>query len=146
MEQSQSILSQSPQETLALGQHVASRLRGGERVLLNGSLGAGKSVLVRGLAQGLGARTWLGSPTFSLVHEYDTKPALYHVDLYRLQPAEVMDLGLEEYCRTDSVLVVEWADRATQYLADLSSGPLLTIDIALSRSQARTLVLTGSIA
>ena len=128
------ILSRSPEETLELGRRLAGRLRGGELVALSGPLGAGKSVLARGIGDGLGVTRWRGSPTFVLVHEYQTVPALYHLDLYRLAAAEVEELGLEEYARPDAVLVVEWPERAPDGLASLQ--PRVRIDVELSHLSA----------
>lgn len=99
-----------------MGRYLATTLQGGDIVLLYGPIGAGKSVFARGIAEGLGADRWRGSPTFTLVHEYSTQPALYHLDLYRLSSGEVPDLGLEDYARPDAVMVVEWADRAQELL------------------------------
>ncbi len=115
-------------ETVALGRGLAGTLRGGDIVLLYGPIGAGKSVFARGLAEGLGAKRWRGSPTFTLVHEYPTQPPLYHLDLYRLSRDEVADLGLEEYARPDAVMVVEWADRAPEHLHDLG-GREIAVEI-----------------
>jgi tRNA threonylcarbamoyladenosine biosynthesis protein TsaE len=124
------ILSRSADETRQTGRRLGEAFRGGEVILLTGSLGAGKSVLAHGITEALGVREWRGSPTFTLVNEYATAPALYHVDLYRLSEAEVEDLGLEEYARSDSVMVVEWADRAPQLLASLAEGEPIWVDIS----------------
>lgn len=115
------VVTRSETETELLGERLGRTLRGGELVLLDGELGAGKSALARGMARGMGVERWRGSPTFNLVHEYRTEPALYHVDLYRLAPGEPEDLGLEEYARPDSVVVVEWAERWSEYLRGLGS-------------------------
>jgi tRNA threonylcarbamoyladenosine biosynthesis protein TsaE len=89
-------------------------------VLLSGPLGAGKTVFVRGLAEGLGIDPEdVSSPTFTLVHEYrGSAMTLYHADLYRLEPAAADDLGLEEMGAGDGVLVIEWPDRLTLPIAD----------------------------
>lgn len=81
-------------------------------VLLFGELGAGKTAFVRGLAQGLGVPAEeVSSPTFTLVQEYRGRTLpLYHVDLYRLSPAEADDLGLDALTQ-EGVMAVEWADR-----------------------------------
>ena len=82
-------------------------------MLLYGELGAGKTAFVRGLARGLGANPdEVSSPTFTLVQEYASpRSMLYHVDLYRLEPAEVDDLGLEELVSGDGIVAIEWAER-----------------------------------
>ena len=84
----------------------------GAVVLLYGELGAGKTAFVRGLAEGLGADpTEVSSPTFTLIQEYAGRLPLYHVDLYRLERAEVDDLGLDELEAGAGVVAIEWADR-----------------------------------
>jgi tRNA threonylcarbamoyladenosine biosynthesis protein TsaE len=105
------ILSRSDAETEAVGAALASRLAAGARVLLYGELGAGKTAFVRGLAAGLGIDPdEVSSPTFTLVQEYRGRLPLYHVDLYRLGPGEVDDLGLDALA-ADGVLAIEWAER-----------------------------------
>jgi tRNA threonylcarbamoyladenosine biosynthesis protein TsaE len=110
----QTLLTSSEEETTAAGERFASRLRPGDVVLLHGDLGAGKTAFVRGLATGLGAPPGdVSSPTFTLVQEYRGRLTLYHVDLYRLQPVEVGDLGLDELSEGNAVVAVEWAERWT---------------------------------
>jgi tRNA threonylcarbamoyladenosine biosynthesis protein TsaE len=88
-------------------------LSSGTVVLLYGDLGAGKTAFVRGMARGLGADSdEVSSPTFTIVQEYRGGPAvLYHVDLYRLAPAEVDDLGLDDMIASGGVVAIEWAER-----------------------------------
>jgi tRNA threonylcarbamoyladenosine biosynthesis protein TsaE len=110
----QTLLTSSEEETTAAGERFASRLSAGDVVLLHGDLGAGKTAFVRGLATGLGAPPGdVSSPTFTLVQEYRGRLTLYHVDLYRLQPVEVGDLGLDELSEGNAVVAVEWAERWT---------------------------------
>ena len=103
----------SEEETERVGEQLARTLRPGTVVLLYGELGAGKTALVRGLARGLGAPPDdVSSPTFTLIQEYSgTDVTLYHVDLYRLSPREVDELGLEELVAGDGIVAIEWADR-----------------------------------
>lgn len=106
------IASAREEDTRRAGADLAVRLRPGDAVLLEGELGAGKTVFVKGLAEGLGLEPdEVCSPSFALVHEYGPPgkpPVLLHADLYRL-PAEggpVEDLGL--FARGDAILAVEW--------------------------------------
>jgi tRNA threonylcarbamoyladenosine biosynthesis protein TsaE len=103
----------SEEETVAAGERLAGRLRAGDVVLLFGQLGAGKTAFVRGLARGLGASAdEVSSPTFTLIQEYaGGRATLYHVDLYRLEAAEIADLGLDELVSGDGIVAIEWADR-----------------------------------
>jgi tRNA threonylcarbamoyladenosine biosynthesis protein TsaE len=109
------ILTSSEEETSAAGERLAGRLSPGDVLLLYGDLGAGKTAFVRGLARGLGASPDdVSSPTFTLIQEYRGPVTLYHVDLYRLQPIEVSDLGLDELASGDASMAVEWAERWNQ--------------------------------
>ena len=103
----------SEEETMAAGSRLATRLTPGDVVLLYGDLGAGKTAFVRGMASAFGASPDdVSSPTFTLVQEYrGGRALLYHVDLYRLEPHEVDDLGLEEIAGEDGIVAVEWAER-----------------------------------
>jgi tRNA threonylcarbamoyladenosine biosynthesis protein TsaE len=107
------ISSRSETETAAAGRDLAARLGPGDVVLLTGDLGAGKTAFVRGLADGLGIDAGdVTSPTFTLIQEYaGGRLPLYHVDLYRLKPIEVDDLGLDELTNEGGVTAIEWPDR-----------------------------------
>jgi tRNA threonylcarbamoyladenosine biosynthesis protein TsaE len=101
----------SEAETAAIGGALAATLRPGMVVRVSGPLGAGKTAFVRGLAQGLGCDpSDVSSPTFTIVQEYPGPTRLQHVDLYRLSPAEVRDLALDDLL-DDAVMAVEWPDR-----------------------------------
>lgn len=133
------IQTHSAEETLEVGREIGERLSGGEIILLTGELGAGKSVLARGVAVALGIDHWRGSPTFALVHEYGSLPALIHVDLYRLAQDEVEELGLEEYAAPSTVLLVEWADRAAEFLARLPCTQCIHVELAHGPGDRREL-------
>jgi tRNA threonylcarbamoyladenosine biosynthesis protein TsaE len=96
-----------------LGARLGAVLRGGELVLLEGDLGAGKTAFTQGIAAGLQVPQVVSSPTFTLLKEYIGRLPLYHFDLYRLDdPLEIVDLGFEEYFSGAGVCVVEWANKA----------------------------------
>jgi tRNA threonylcarbamoyladenosine biosynthesis protein TsaE len=106
------IVTLSEEETAAAGERLANRLQPGEVVLLYGDLGAGKTAFVRGLAKGLGASADdVSSPTFTIIQEYRGPVTLQHVDLYRLTPSEVDDLGLDELADGTTIVAIEWAER-----------------------------------
>jgi tRNA threonylcarbamoyladenosine biosynthesis protein TsaE len=107
-----SISTTREEETAAAGERLAARVGPGDVILLYGELGAGKTAFVRGLARGLGASdSEVSSPTFTIIQEYTGRVPLYHVDLYRLEPKEVDDLGLDELVSGVGVVAIEWADR-----------------------------------
>ncbi|MSR64792.1 MAG: tRNA (adenosine(37)-N6)-threonylcarbamoyltransferase complex ATPase subunit type 1 TsaE [Verrucomicrobiae bacterium] len=107
----------SLEETSALGRRLASMLRPGDVVALDGELGAGKTALVKAIAAALGCTQSVTSPTFTIIHEYETILSVFHIDLYRLNTEqEAIDVGIEEYLRGDGVCLVEWAERIERLL------------------------------
>ena len=106
------VTTRTEDETGEAGRDFAQTLAPDAVILLTGELGAGKTAFVRGMAEGLGADPGaVSSPTFTLVQEYrGGRLPLFHVDLYRLKPAEVDDLGLDELT-VGGVLAIEWPDR-----------------------------------
>ena len=124
-----SVVTHSADETQDLGRRLGARLEAGDLCLLHGDLGAGKTTFTQGIAWGAGVTGYAHSPTFVLVHEYQGRITLYHLDLYRLDDAlEVHDLGTDEMLM-NGACVVEWADKApgvfpTEHLAvALGQGP-----------------------
>ncbi len=100
----------NPAETEALGRRLGELLRSRDVVALSGDLGAGKTVLARGIAAGVGASGYIASPTFTFIREYHGPLTVYHVDLYRIErPAQLDDLGLDEILDSEGVVVMEWA-------------------------------------
>lgn len=114
------VISKSPDETLALGEAWGREAQRGWVIGLTGNLGAGKTQLVKGIARGLGVEGRIASPTFALVNEYSTgRLPLFHLDLYRLDTAEqIAAAGLETYLiNPDGVTVVEWVEH---WLGDMA--------------------------
>jgi len=108
------VISNSPEETTELGRRLGSQLKGGEVIGICGPLGSGKTHLIKGIAAGAGAEDskQVNSPTFVIVKEYAGRLDIYHVDAYRLNSiAEFEMLGFDEYCRPQSVVLIEWADK-----------------------------------
>lgn len=113
-------------EMRAFGVRLGRLLKAGDWVALVGELGAGKTTLVSGIVEGIHPGQKGRSPTYVLVEIYGASPAVVHADLYRLRSAgEVETLGLADLAEEDSVVLVEWADRAPDHL------PAERLDIAL---------------
>jgi tRNA threonylcarbamoyladenosine biosynthesis protein TsaE len=112
-------LTTSAEETMQLGRELAGRVRPPQIVLLVGDLGSGKTTLAKGLIEGLGAARSddVLSPTFSLIHEYEGDPKVYHIDLYRLDRLpELETLGLEDLWAENAVVVMEWGEKFSMQL------------------------------
>jgi tRNA threonylcarbamoyladenosine biosynthesis protein TsaE len=111
------VCSRSADETRALGARLAAVLRPGDVVVLTGDLGAGKTVLAKGIADGIGVSEPVVSPTFTIVREYEGDIPLQHLDVYRLDHLqEVIDLGLDELLDGHAVTVVEWGEAVSALL------------------------------
>jgi len=108
--------SRSETETRDIATALAKTLQAGAVVLLSGDLGAGKTAFVRGLAEGLGIDAGeVTSPTFTLVHEYrGGRLPLIHVDLYRLDRADLDEIGLDQDLAATGIVAVEWAERMSR--------------------------------
>ena len=103
--------SKSPEETKALAQKFSKELEKGDVITLNGDLGVGKTAFTQGLAEGLGIKEYLNSPTFTIVNCYEGDLPLYHFDVYRIEDEDEMyEIGYEEYIFGDGVSVIEWAE------------------------------------
>lgn len=118
----ESVVTESPRETMELAQRWASSMKKGDVILLYGDLGAGKTQFVKGVASAFGLDpSKVTSPTFPLVQEYDTDRGfpLYHFDFYRIErPEEALEIGVEEYFYGDGLSLVEWPEKIEPYLPE----------------------------
>ena len=108
------IISSSADETIELGRRLGSQLKGGEVIAVCGSLGSGKTHLIKGIAAGAGAKDHrnVNSPTFVIVNEYAGRLDIYHIDAYRLNSVSEFEmLGFDDFCYPRSVVLIEWADK-----------------------------------
>ncbi|MBO4949112.1 MAG: tRNA (adenosine(37)-N6)-threonylcarbamoyltransferase complex ATPase subunit type 1 TsaE [Peptococcaceae bacterium] len=123
------IITKTPQELEYLGSRMAQLVLPGDFLALDGDLGAGKTLFTQGMAKGLEITEDISSPTFTIIHEYESgRLPLYHMDVYRLKhPDEMYDLGYEEYFYGEGVTVVEWA----QIIESLLPDAYLGIEIAV---------------
>ncbi|MDE6001517.1 MAG: tRNA (adenosine(37)-N6)-threonylcarbamoyltransferase complex ATPase subunit type 1 TsaE [Clostridia bacterium] len=131
----QIILSDSPEKTLNCGKEYAKSLQGGDVVLLNGEMGAGKTVFAKGVAKGLGIEDEILSPTYAYMYDYSGK--LYHFDCYRLcSGAQAEALGLCDYFYADGVCLIEWA----QNIADVLPERVKRVTIKKTGEEERQII------
>ena len=110
-------ISHSETQTRRLGARLATLLNPGDVLALTGELGTGKTRWVQGVCQGLAVVDPVNSPTFTLVNEYEGRYPVYHIDLYRLdQSSEMLSFGLEDYLYGTGITLIEWAERAANFL------------------------------
>ena len=133
----------SAEETIAFGRALAAKLAPPLLILLRGDLGAGKTTLVKGIAEGFSAASAddVTSPTFTLVHEYrGPRAALYHIDLYRVDTdRELETLGLDDLMGPSSILLIEWGEKFPRFIRERD------IEIVLERmaENERRIQVTG---
>ena len=132
-------LSHSTQETEAIGEELAQKLRGGDVLAFTGSLGMGKTAFTRGLARGLGCRGRVTSPTFTIVNEYEGRTPLFHFDMYRLGSSdELFDIGWEDYLLRGGVCAVEWSENVADAMQDA-----VTVSIEKTGDAERRITIEG---
>lgn len=128
--------------TNTFGRHLGEHARPGDIVTLSGELGAGKTALTQAIGQGLGIpeNCYITSPTFSLLHEYQGRIPLYHLDLYRLSgEEEIEELGIREILYGGGLCVIEWPDR----FGSLVPAERLEVQLLILTPESRQLKLTA---
>src|SRR5438128_1520861 len=127
----ESVVTRSPDETIAFGRQLAADLRAPMLVLLRGNLGAGKTTLVKGIAEGFRAAKAedVTSPTFTLIHEYSSAHVtLYHVDLYRIDTQKELDtLAIDDLIGPENILLIEWGEKFARFTVERD------VEIAIER-------------
>ena len=133
-------ITQSPEETEALGAALAALLTPGDIIAYRGDLGAGKTALTRGLARGLGCREPVTSPTYTIVNEYlSGRIPLFHFDMYRLHSAdELFDIGWDDYLERGGICAVEWSENVAEAMEDP-----ITVTIEKLGEDSRKITVTG---
>lgn len=107
----------SAEETVELGKKIGSFLKKGDIIAMQGTLGAGKTTITKGIAKALGINETITSPTFCLISEYEGKMPLYHMDVYRLDGAEdFANLGTEDMLYGEGVSIIEWSEKIMEEL------------------------------
>jgi tRNA threonylcarbamoyladenosine biosynthesis protein TsaE len=132
--------SASLKETLSIGKQLVEAINPGTVVALSGSLGAGKTAFVKGIAKGLGIKAEITSPTFTIVSIYEGNIPLYHVDLYRIHELdELDDIGLEEIMYKDGITAIEWPEIADSLLPEYT----IRVNIQIQKNGTRSIHIRG---
>ena len=134
-------ITNSPEETEALGEKLAKILTPGTILAYRGDLGAGKTAFTRGLARGLGCREQVTSPTYTIVNEYlGGRLPLFHFDMYRLRCADdLFDIGWDDYLERNGICAVEWSENVWDAMEDP-----ITITIEKLGENSRRITMEGS--
>ena len=133
-------ISASPDETMRFAGEFAKKLMPGSVVALEGELGAGKTVFVKGIARQLKIQDEITRPTFNIVKEYEGTLKLYHFDVYRIaDPDELYEIGFEDYLNSNGILIIEWASNVLEVLPE----DIIEVKITGSGYLPRKITVTG---
>ncbi len=130
-------------DTEKLGRLLGQSAGAGDVICLDGDLGAGKTTLTQAIARGLGVpeKCYVTSPSFAILHEYEGRLPMYHLDFYRLHDAtDVLDMGFDEYFYLDGLTVIEWSKRAETILP----RERLSLELQLHGDMQRTVTITAT--
>ena len=135
-------ITNSPEETEAIGRRLGQVLQGGEIIAFLGDLGAGKTAFTRGLAQGLGITDRVTSPTYTIVNEYlSGRLPLFHFDMYRLSTSDYLfDIGWEDYLLRGGVCAVEWSENVADAMENA-----ISVQIEKISDESRKITIKGSV-
>jgi tRNA threonylcarbamoyladenosine biosynthesis protein TsaE len=105
------------EETVEFGERLGTVLNSGDIISLSGDLGTGKTAFTNGIAKALGIVSYITSPTFTIVNEYEGRLPLYHFDVYRIcDPDDMFDIGFEEYINGEGITIIEWGEQIKEIL------------------------------
>lgn len=132
----------SEEETYNWAVEFGKSLKAGDMVALYGNLGAGKTVMSRGICKGLGFEGAVCSPTYTILHEYPNDPAIFHFDLYRLEPGtELYEVGFDHDYLSRGITLIEWPERLADNIGDITHK--ITIEILSENEREMTLETFG---
>src|SRR5690554_3092802 len=104
------ILTNSPQQTYELGKRIGQILKPGAVICLSGEMGAGKTAITQGIVKGVGVDTYVTSPTYTIINEYDGEIPIFHFDVFRIEDVEELyQIGFDEYLYGEGIVIIEWA-------------------------------------
>lgn len=130
----------TPEETIALGERIGSKLKKGDIIAMQGTLAAGKTTITKGIAKALGINDTITSPTFCLISEYYGKMPLYHMDVYRLDGGEdFVNLGTDDMLYGDGVSIIEWSEK----IMDELPKNTIILKITPGENGSRTIEITN---
>ncbi len=134
------IVSKSEEDTRKAGYKLSSFLKKGDVISLRGSLGAGKTVFAKGIAEGLGIKEAIVSPTFTIVQEYEGSLKMYHLDLYRLSGEDEFEsMGGEDFLYSNGVSLIEWSEK----IEDMLPSSTIFINIEIDENGNRIINAEG---
>lgn len=137
--------SHSPEETQKIAADLARTLNGGDVILYEGDLGAGKTAFTKGIASVLGIEDTVTSPTFAVVNEYEGKIPLFHFDLYRLESYDdLYSIGFFDYLSRGGIMACEWSENIPDLAADLDDGKRSVYTIRIEKTGESDRVITVS--
>lgn len=132
----------SSEETIALGKKIGEVLKPGDVLGFYGELGSGKTMMIKGIAMGLGVNeeNLVKSPSFIMINEYKGRYPIYHIDLYRIKNSEeLLSIGLDDYLYGDGVCLIEWAEKAE---GDLPES-VIKIELEVIDPEQRKVKISG---
>ncbi len=142
VEQSIHLITSSPEETIEIGKQFAAYLKPGDIVAFEGELGAGKTCLIKGIAEGLGIEANITSSSFVLMRPFEAGFPVYHFDLYRLsEKEELLDIGYDEFIFSDGISLIEWAEKMGNWIGE--NYILIKIDYDQEDLFLRHFTITG---